>query len=469
MRLIASSWTVVLLLTAVLSFTSAPAQVLTTINIDGNMGDWTAVLADPYQHTYDGPAGGLPDLDSPVQSTGRDLSDFAWTYDATYLYFYVGRVGSSSNQQQWFFYLDTNDDGLLQTGEPVVNVTWKGSNRRTDVTLYTYNATAGGGDALSDPSGSADGWSMPGTVSLIGAVETNRGGSSDGLSMESRISWANIGVPSGTPVGFHVASSNSTNIPTQLDDNMGGPGGGAGSTRIGGVIIAPDGAGTVVSGGYSVVAHTVTNVGSSDDQFDLDWSPSGSFSPTTTDFYLDDGDGMLGPGDTLLTDTTGDGLVNTGVVTPGLSVQVLAVYNVPAGLSDGQESTIVLTASSSGAPAFTDTATDVITVTTPAMTLVKSVDSATALPGDVLTYTVVYTSNGSADAHVVTLVDPIPPPSVYVVGTAVGAGATIEFSHDGGTSFDSDESGTVTHIRWSFPSPLAPGTSGTVGFQAQIP
>ena len=42
----------------------ARTAVVTTITIDGDMSDWTAVLADPYQRSDDGPAGGLADLDA---------------------------------------------------------------------------------------------------------------------------------------------------------------------------------------------------------------------------------------------------------------------------------------------------------------------------------------------------------------------------------------------------------------------
>ena len=56
---------------------SAGAAVLTTITVDGDMSDWGAVLSDPIQTSFDGPGGTLPDLDAPVQSTGRDLSAFA--------------------------------------------------------------------------------------------------------------------------------------------------------------------------------------------------------------------------------------------------------------------------------------------------------------------------------------------------------------------------------------------------------
>jgi hypothetical protein len=95
----------------------AAPVVVTTITIDGQMGDWAAVLGDPYQTANDGPAGALPDLDAPTQSTGRDLNTFAWTYDSTYLYFYVQREASTSNKQLFWFYLDTNENGLMESGE----------------------------------------------------------------------------------------------------------------------------------------------------------------------------------------------------------------------------------------------------------------------------------------------------------------------------------------------------------------
>ena len=59
----------------------------------GYMSDWTAVLADPDNNVCDGPAGGLIDRDAPVQSTGRDLTHFEYTWDATSIYLFTERVG----------------------------------------------------------------------------------------------------------------------------------------------------------------------------------------------------------------------------------------------------------------------------------------------------------------------------------------------------------------------------------------
>jgi uncharacterized repeat protein (TIGR01451 family) len=449
--------------------TGARPAVLKTIAIDGDLADWAEVLAEPAQAAADGPASGLVDRDAPVQSTGRDLGAFAWTYDATYLYFYVERVGNNSNIQRFWFYLDTDFDGLMETGEPVVGVAWRGSTGRTDITLHSYNAAAPGGDPLGDPAGLADGWDMPGSAPLLASLESPTGGSPSGMAMESRISWANLGVPAGTPMRFHVASSNSANLPSQVDDNMGGSGGSVGSTFVGAVRIEPDGVGTLPPAGFAVIPHTVTNEGPSVDRINLAWSASGDFLPTGVAFHLDaDGDGALGPGDPLLADTDGDGRPDAGPLAPGASAAILAVPSAPAGIAEGQTTTVVLTASSSGAPASTDTATDVITVEAPAMTLVKSADRASAAPGDVITYAVVYTSTGTTDARQVVLVDAIPASTIYVAGSAQGPGMLIEFSHDGGAAFDASEAAPVTHIRWSSPAPLPPGATGSVSFQVIV-
>ena len=447
----------------------AGAFVLTTITIDGNMGDWAAVLAEPAQTSIDGPAGGLADRDAPVQSTGRDLTTFAWTYDATYFYMYIRRTGSASNRQLFWYYLDIDADQRMETGEPVFHVSWWGSSRQTQFILYRYNATSPLGDPLTNGAGFADGYNMPGTVTLLGATETTFGGSISGLEMESRVSWAALGVPTATPFYFHVGSSNSANLPSQLDDNLGGPAGRIGSTFLSGLLFDPDRSTTAVPAGDAVLAHTLRNLGNGSDTFDLSWTSSGAFVPSVVAFYRDvDSDGRLGPADTLLTDTDGDLLPDTGLVASGITLPVLVVATLPAGVVDGQAATVVVTATSSLPTPASDTVTDGILVATPGVTLAKAVNAATAAPGDVLTYTIAYTSDGTTNAHNVVVVDAVPAETAYFAGSATGAGATITFSHDGGATFDASEAAPVTHVRWTFAAPMAAGQSGTVSFQATV-
>ena len=445
------------------------ALVLTTITIDGNMADWSAVLADSFQFAADGPAGGLTDRDAPVGQTGRDLTGFAWTWDATYLYFYVSRVASDSNRQRFWYYLDTNEDNRMATGEYVVGVSWFGSNRRTDVELYRYNAVAGGGDPLGDAAGFADGWDMPGSVTFVSALESTFGGSTNGVQMESRVPWSALGFSSPTPVRFHVGSSNNTNLPSGILDNMAGPGGLIGWMRSVAVRLDPDRTTTSISPGIAVFAHTATNLGSASDTLNLSWTSSGGFAPSSVVFRRDlDANGVVDPGEPLLTDTDGDTKVDTGALASGASLSILAVATVPSGLANGAACTITLTASSSKKPAETETATDALSIATPSITLVKSRDRATAPPGGIVTYTLAYTAGGTAPSYGITIVDPIPANTDYVAGSAAGASTAITFSHDGGVTYDASETAPVTHIRWQRTSPLAPGGSGTTSFQAAV-
>jgi hypothetical protein len=81
-------------------------------------------LADPDNSVCDGPTAGLVDRDAPVQSTGRDIDHFAFTWDDNNVYLYTQRVGSTNNVQRFVYYADTSNDGLLQTGERVIGVNW---------------------------------------------------------------------------------------------------------------------------------------------------------------------------------------------------------------------------------------------------------------------------------------------------------------------------------------------------------
>jgi len=445
------------------------ALVLTSITVDGNMSDWTAVKADPFQFAMDGPAGGLIDRDAPVGSTGRDLTAFAWTWDASSLFFYVARAASDSNRQRWWFYLDLNEDGKMSSTEYVVGVSWQGSNRATETTLYRYGAVSPAGDSLGDAAGFADGWDLPGSVTSPVTIESGSGGAANGVEMEARIAWTHLGVPSGTPVKFHVSASNNTNLPTGVLDNMGGPGGKIGWMRSFGIRLDPDRSTTSTSPGRVVLAHTASNLGSSGDTINLAWTSGGAVGPASIAFYRDaNADGLLDAGDPALTDTDGDTRLDTGPIASGGVTGVLVDLQVPAGKTDGLSTVVALLASSSKGPSFTDPATDTVTIATPALTLLKSVDRAEAGPGETLTYTIQYLAAGSASSYAISLVDALSPELAYVAGSASGAGTTITFSHDGGVTYDASDAAPVTHIRWQRTSPLAPGGNGTTSFQAAV-
>jgi uncharacterized repeat protein (TIGR01451 family) len=187
-------------------------------------------------------------------------------------------------------------------------------------------------------------------------------------------------------------------------------------------------------------------------------------------FYRDvDRSGTLSGPDFPLADTDADGLPDSGpMVIPGSTMAILAVVAVPPGVALGDVGTVTLRARSSRRIRMVDVAIDTITISSPSLTLVKSVDRAVAAPADVLTYTLVYTNTGGADAHAVEVIDPVPAYATYVPGSAAGAGMTVTFSHDGGSTWDASQAAPVTHVRWTRATPLAPASSGSVTLQARI-
>ena len=128
--------------------------------------------------------------------------------------------------------------------------------------------------------------------------------------------------------------------------------------------------------------------------------------------------------------------------------------------------TIVVRATDSGLLFVEDTLS--IFVTSPEITLVKSVDANQAIPGDSLIYIIDYANAGDGDAFQVLILDTIPANTTYLPGSASGAGMLIEFSHDGGISFDTSELAPVTQIRWSVLLPIVPGAAGTVSFSVVV-
>ncbi|HTO07649.1 MAG TPA: hypothetical protein VMR86_11420 [Myxococcota bacterium] len=104
-------------------------------------------------------------------------------------------------------------------------------------------------------------------------------------------------------------------------------------------------------------------------------------------------------------------------------------------------------------------------------------------PGGSVIYTLRAENKGSKPAADVVVTDPIPEHMDYVDGSASSDGAQVTFSTDGGKTFLAKEKlvvktkdGTsraalaseLTHIRWRFEKPLAPGESRSVEFRARV-
>lgn len=476
-------------------FTLAP------IAVNGDMADWAPVHADPDNNVCDGPANSLTDRDGNIQSTGRDLTHFAYTWDQDNVYLFTQRFGSSSNAQSFVYYADIDNDGLMETGEPVIGVSWQGSNRNISVYVFTYESDAGSGDPLVDEDGYGDGYTLPGSFVNVPSGgnpdRTGPWGSSDGLQMEFFITWDELGLEPGDPFSFHVSSSNASlnaaSFTSQIDDNLSGCGGRLGSTVVPDVEFSPDLALTGFASQTVVAAHTLTNTGNSLDTFDLSSTVSGDFSPTMSYYHDVDNSGTLTGPDVLLTDTDGDGDPDTVALAPSESISLLIAYDIPGGAGNGDAAAVVTTAASDFEPLARDAVTDTIDVMLPpALLVTKQVSTAAdpvndtnnpkAIPGAevVYTVTVINQGEGTVDADAFTVTDAIPENGCMKVLDVDGAGSgpvafedgtpssgltyafadlasdtdDLEFSSDGGTDFGyaptANASGcdpAITHIR----------------------
>jgi hypothetical protein len=417
----------------------------TTITLDGNMGDWAIVHADTDNNVCDGPANGLVDRDAPVQSTGRDLTHFAFTWDLNNIYLYTERFGSASNTQSFVYYADIDNDGLMETGEPIIGVTWRGSNRQINVYTFSYVAQAGGGDPLADGNGFSDGYTLPGSFANVPPAgnpsRTGVWGSASGLQMEFFITWAELGISAGSPFTFHVSSSNaalgSNSFTAQIDDNLSGCGGGPGSTVVPGITFVPDRSLVGFASQTAAGAHTITNTGNASDSYDLTSVSAGDFAPSSISYYHDvDGNGVISAPDVLLADSNGNGDPDTPVLAPAEAMDILVAYDVPAGVSNGDLATVTTTGASAFQPLATDFVVDTIDVALPPDILVTKLVSAEedpingtvnpkAIPGSRVLYTIMVSNQGAGtvDNDATVVLDAIAPELCFLVTDAAGAGS----------------------------------------------
>jgi uncharacterized repeat protein (TIGR01451 family) len=430
-------------------FTSAQG-----IDIDGSMGDWANVLADPDNNACDGGSPNVepqPDRDAPVQSTGRDLIHFAYAWDDIGVYTYTVRSGSISNVQRFIYYADIDNDGLMETGETVIVAQWKGSNRDVKLYLGTYVASAPGGDPMSDADGYADGYSLPGTVEGLaspGNPDSRGKWGNNGTAMEWMITWEDLGVPPGTAFTYHLGSTNSQpgagSFPGQLDDNMSGCGGRVGGTQYANLVFYPDRSLQISQAAPAHASHTLINTGNGADTFNFTSTTSGGFSPTISYYHDVDSSGTFTAGDTLLTDTDGDGSPDTGLIPSGEIMDVLIAYSI-VGPGSGI-ATVQTTATSAYDPNWSDIVTDTLTlVKLPDIVMLKSVmvysdpvngtTNPKAIPGAEMIYTIQVTNHGdgSVDPDTIVIIDPIPANTEMFVADIGGGSGPVDFS-DGAVS-----------------------------------
>jgi hypothetical protein len=138
-------------------------MTIVPIEIDGDMSDWDTVITDPDNGSCD--SGCQTDYDinktvnGVIQSTGRNLTHFAWTGEVNAtgnVYGYTERVGSSTNTETFIFYKDGDADGLMESDKSLEFDFWVGV---ADLQIlakgweedYSGDPDLDGPDADSDP------------------------------------------------------------------------------------------------------------------------------------------------------------------------------------------------------------------------------------------------------------------------------------------------------------------------------
>lgn len=227
--------------------------------------------------------------------------------------------------------------------------------------------------------------------------------------------------------------------------------------QVASVVITPD---TLTASGLPsdriVFVHTVENNGNGSDTIQLAVSTVPGW---TVGLYRDvNGNGTYEPGtDTAVTDT--------GALPAEGTFPLLVVVDVPSGAADGASASFTVTGTSVFNAAVSDTATDTVNVEAPNLTITKSVDQATAAPGDTLTYTVVVTNAGTRNANAAVITDPVPGFTTFVSGSITLGGVSKTDAADlDEADFNATTAGAVT-VNLGV---LTPGSTRTATFQVTV-
>lgn len=204
--------------------------------------------------------------------------------------------------------------------------------------------------------------------------------------------------------------------------------------------IAPAHAASAPAGGFADLPHTITAAAAGQAALEIDL-PEGWAAVVYRDL---DGDGVLGGGDRPLQPAD----LDLDPAQAGRDViHVIVRVFVPAAAAPGTigACAVTLEQTLSGTALVTasrvESSVTVIAAASGNLRLVKSVDLPQAHPGEVVTYTIVFSNPGAEGVREIEIVDPVSA-SVELVAGAFGPGRDIAWTSDAGTvhlTFDPDD------------------------------
>ncbi|MDD3627848.1 MAG: hypothetical protein PHV06_11095, partial [bacterium] len=387
-----------ILLFSLLSAVPGFGMTLTSINIDGDIEDWSPVMLDPDNFVSD-PIKDFGDLDTPtIVQSGRDVTSAALTWDDTYLYFLIETNTIVSNICHLIFYIDVNYDLKMTDSDKVVRFVF--NNTQKNSYIYDYVPfDAVNGDPLPNP---GDGQSMPGSVTS--QVETNylfeKGPNM--IRVEMSVPWTDLGVTEGSPVSVHVSSGRGDNLPSQVEDNLN-----LVITMFAALDISPNNFGSTSVGGSVIYSHVISNLGNDTDTFNI--STSGTLNGWTAGLFIDSGCTLP------LTDSNGDLIPDTGDIASGDTFTLYVKITSKATANAGTVDRTYINLASTNDPDVSDSAFDETVVGD--VTLFPD-SQGYSTPGDFIVYPLTIKNNG------------ISPRIFNITTSGTRAGWTIGFYYD---------------------------------------
>lgn len=225
--------------------------------------------------------------------------------------------------------------------------------------------------------------------------------------------------------------------------------------------IAPQ-ASTIAAGGVALYSHRFTAGSAGAASFAVSEAPSPALPGWSMTLYRDlNCNGAVDAGEPLLSGPV--------ALAAGAAVCVVARHAAPAGAPAGALETATLTASftytgASPALAASDALDDVTTIALAnGLVLTKSVDLASARPGDYLVYTITFLNPGGQPLSNIVINDATPSWTVFDSATCASPGAGIT-----GCSLVQPAVGATGPVSWTLAGSLAPGGGGSVSYRVRV-
>ncbi len=224
---------------------------------------------------------------------------------------------------------------------------------------------------------------------------------------------------------------------------------------------------SVLPGSAVFIPHTLTVRSGGDATFSLNMVANPNLSGWNALLYEDpDCDGALTSGDVQISGKSG--------LAAGDKVCLIVKVVAPEGIPYGAQYQVTVTAAfdyTNAAPALSweQVVTDLVKAAQSLeegtdLTLQKTVDKNSAFPGEVITYTITFTNQGSKPVSDVVINDMVPAYSTFTsatCGTPLPASLTV-------CDITAPAVGETGALKWTFTGELMPSGSGTVGYSVTV-